>query len=409
MGSGRGGTGLVIATMTLVLLIDSLDASIVQVALPEMSVDLGMSVTDGAFVVVAYLFPLAGLCIPLSRLASDGRVRAMLVLGTVVFTAASVGCAMSGDRGVLIAFRFVQGLGAAVGQVVSQAMVRDRWSGAHAAAMNGMIAMFFALSPALAPILGGWIVLHGGWHYVFVFLVVYSCAIALYTVFAMPETLPKEKRVALTPLRSASLYKKCFAHKAFMAGVISHGFCFMGGIVYSAGAADFVITIMGLGVDQFAWLTLPLVGTSIIGAWLSAKVLKRLHHGLMLALCMGLMIAAQLASAAIGFAHPLVFPCILIGPVLYWLGMSLARPVMMAMNLDYFADNRGLAASVQQFFCTASFSLCPLIWVPLVLGEAWKYSAASAFCGLVVLALWRMSMRERPAALEQAGQKETMT
>ena len=51
MGGGRGGTGLVIATMTLVLLIDSLDASIVQVALPEMSVDLGMSVTDGAFVV----------------------------------------------------------------------------------------------------------------------------------------------------------------------------------------------------------------------------------------------------------------------------------------------------------------------------------------------------------------------
>ena len=374
----------------------------------EMAADFGTTLVAVQQTMTIYLITYAVSCLFVGTLSDTYGRKPTMVAGMMVFAAASIGALLSQSLYTLCFWRFVQGLGAAVGQVVSQAMVRDRWSGAHAAAMNGMIAMFFALSPALAPILGGWIVLHGGWHYVFVFLAAYSCAIALYTVVVMPETLPTDKRVPLTPLRSALLYKKCFGHKAFMAGVVSHGFCFMGGILYSAGAADFVITIMGLDVDQFAWLTLPLVGTSIIGAWLSAKILKKLHHGLMLALCMGLMIAAQLASAAAGFVHPLAFPCILIGPVLYWLGMSLARPVMMAMNLDYFADNRGLAASVQQFFCTASFSICPLIWVPVVLGQAWKYSAASAFCALIVLALWHISMRERPAALAQAGQKETM-
>ena len=364
----------------------------------EMAADFGTTLVAVQQTMTIYLITYAVSCLFVGTLSDTYGRKPTMVAGMMVFAAASIGALLSQSLYTLCFWRFVQGLGAAVGQVVSQAMVRDRWSGAHAAAMNGMIAMFFALSPALAPILGGWIVLHGGWH----------CAIALYTVVVMPETLPTDKRVPLTPLRSALLYKKCFGHKAFMAGVVSHGFCFMGGILYSAGAADFVITIMGLDVDQFAWLTLPLVGTSIIGAWLSAKILKKLHHGLMLALCMGLMIAAQLASAAAGFVHPLAFPCILIGPVLYWLGMSLARPVMMAMNLDYFAENRGLAASVQQFFCTASFSICPLIWVPVVLGQAWKYSAASAFCALIVLALWHISMRERPAALAQAGQKETM-
>ena len=159
MGGGRGGTGLVIATMTLVLLIDSLDASIVQVALPEMSVDLGMSVTDGAFVVVAYLFPLAGLCIPLSRLASDGRVRAMLVLGTVVFTAASVGCAMSGDRGVLIAFRFVQGLGAAMMVSATPAMCTSMLPSERRhmgmAYMNAACCVAIILGPALGGLITG--------------------------------------------------------------------------------------------------------------------------------------------------------------------------------------------------------------------------------------------------------------
>ena len=167
MGSGRGGTGLVITTMTLVLLIDSLDASIVQVALPEMSVDLGMSVTDGAFVVVAYLFPLAGLCIPLSRLASDGRVRPMLVLGTAVFTVASVGCAMSGDRGVLIAFRFVQGLGAAMMVSATPAMCTSmlpperRHMGM--AYMNAACCVAIILGPAL----GGLITGLSEWHWIF--------------------------------------------------------------------------------------------------------------------------------------------------------------------------------------------------------------------------------------------------
>ena len=205
MGRGRGGTGLVILTMTLVLLIDSLDASIVQVALPEMSLDLGMSVTDGAFVVVAYLFPLAGLCIPLSRLASDGRVRPMLVMGTVVFTAASVGCAMSGDRGVLIAFRFVQGLGAAMMVSATPAMctsmlpLERRHMGM--AYMNAACCVAIILGPAL----GGLITGLSEWHWIFLINVPVGI-IVVTLALRIREVSPSSMSGMPEPARAAAMF-----------------------------------------------------------------------------------------------------------------------------------------------------------------------------------------------------------
>ena len=205
MGGGRGGTGLVILTMTLVLLIDSLDASIVQVALPEMSLDLGMSVTDGAFVVVAYIFPLAGLCIPLSRLASDGRVRTMLVLGTVVFTVASVGCAMSGDRGVLIAFRFMQGLGAAmmvsVTPTMCTSMLPPERRHMGMAYMNAACCVAIILGPAL----GGLITGLSEWHWFFLINVPVG-VIVVALALRIREEPPRGMAGIPEPARAAAMF-----------------------------------------------------------------------------------------------------------------------------------------------------------------------------------------------------------
>ena len=374
----------------------------------EMAADFGTTLVAVQQTMTIYLITYAVSCLFVGTLSDTYGRKPTMVAGMMVFAAASIGALLSQSLYTLCFWRFVQGLGAAVGQVVSQAMVRDRWSGAHAAAMNGMIAMFFALSPALAPILGGWIVLHGGWHYVFVFLAAYSCAIALYTVVVMPETLPKDKRVPLTPLRSALLYKKCFGHKAFMAGVVSHGFCFMGGILYSAGSADFVIKVMGLDVDEFGWLSIPLIFASFAGAWGSIRLAKRLRPKRMIVIVSLLTLAGSILAAVFDYLTQPGFLLLLIAPVLYSLGMALLRPVMMAMNLDYFPKNRGMAAAIQQFFITASFCFSAAVWVPIVMGSAWKYALASAFCALLVLSLWLISMRLRPEALKQAGTVETM-
>ena len=77
------------ALIVLAAVIDGMDASVVNVVLPDMAAELGMTVSSSAFVSVAYLIPIAGLCLALSKVADRGDIRRMFAVGTTIFMAAS--------------------------------------------------------------------------------------------------------------------------------------------------------------------------------------------------------------------------------------------------------------------------------------------------------------------------------
>lgn len=353
-----------------------------------MAEDFGVSFVAVQQSLTIYLFTYAFFSLVAGSFSDSYGRRPTFIGGMLLFAAASIG--------------------AAVGQVVTQAIVRDNWSGPEAANVNGMIAFFFAAGPALAPVVGGQIVMLFGWHAVFLFLLVYSLSIAAFIYYRIPETLHATDRSPFNLSAVCGNYAKGLTHGAFMTGVIAHGILFMGGILYSAGSADFVIKVMGLDVDEFGWLSIPLIFASFAGAWGSIRLAKRLRPKRMIIIVSVLTLAGSVLAALFDYIAEPGFLLLLIAPVLYSLGMALLRPVMMAMNLDYFPKNRGMAAAIQQFFVTASFCFSAAVWVPIVMGSAWKYALASAFCAFLVLALWLVSMRLRPEALKRAGVPETM-
>lgn len=353
-----------------------------------MAEDFGVSFVAVQQSLTIYLFTYAFFSLVAGSFSDSYGRRPTFIGGMLLFAAASIG--------------------AAVGQVVTQAIVRDNWSGPEAANVNGMIAFFFAAGPALAPVVGGQIVMLFGWHAVFLFLLVYSLSIATFIYYRIPETLHATDRSPFNLSAVCGNYAKGLTHGAFMTGVIAHGILFMGGILYSAGSADFVIKVMGLDVDEFGWLSIPLIFASFAGAWGSIRLAKRLRPKRMIIIVSVLTLAGSVLAALFDYIAEPGFLLLLIAPVLYSLGMALLRPVMMAMNLDYFPKNRGMAAAIQQFFVTASFCFSAAVWVPIVMGSAWKYALASAFCAFLVLALWLVSMRLRPEALKRAGVPETM-
>ena len=194
-----------------------------------MAADFGADFVAVEQTMTIYLVTYAVSCLFAGTISDAVGRKPAMAGGMLIFAAASIGALLSTSLLALYFWRFVQGIGASVGQVVSQAMVRDCWSGLNAAGMNGMIAVFFALAPAFAPVIGGWIVVHAGWHGVFALLALYSCLIALYTLFGLPETLPRERRTPFAPMAVLGGYRRCFGNAAFMAGAVSHGLCFMGG------------------------------------------------------------------------------------------------------------------------------------------------------------------------------------
>src|SRR6185312_1359316 len=119
----------------------------------------------------AYLFGFAFMNLFHGALSDSFGRRPVVLWGLAVFTVASLGCALSQTIGQLVLFRALQGLSTGAGIVVSRAVVRDMFAPADAQKVMSQITIYFGVAPAIAPILGGLLFVHLGWHSVFWFLV----------------------------------------------------------------------------------------------------------------------------------------------------------------------------------------------------------------------------------------------
>jgi MFS family permease len=143
------------------------DASIVAVALPAMGAHLHLSYSQGLWAQAAYLLVTSVLLIPAGRLAdARGRVRFYL-LGTVIFALGSVVAALSPDGAVLIVGRCIQGAGGAFMFATSVGIVTAAFPARERGRALGLNTMATYLGLTLGPVIGGVIVTHASWRWIF--------------------------------------------------------------------------------------------------------------------------------------------------------------------------------------------------------------------------------------------------
>ncbi|AYV47104.1 Bcr/CflA family drug resistance efflux transporter [Caulobacter flavus] len=141
--------------------------------------------------------------------ASDrlGR-RAPILLGVVIYTIASLTCALAPNIEVLLGARFVQALGGCAGAVVARAVVRDRFDHAETARVLSLMTLIMGLAPVLAPQLGGLIFAVAGWRAVFGVMALFGLAIGLWVLLGLRESRSEETAAqarAENPLRAFGL------------------------------------------------------------------------------------------------------------------------------------------------------------------------------------------------------------
>src|SRR3954470_15883153 len=119
----------------------------------------------------AYLFGFAFMNLFHGALSDSFGRRPVVLWGIGVFAIASAGCALSQNIGQLVFFRALQGLSTGAGIVVSRAVIRDMFPPDQAQKVMSQVTIFFGVAPALAPIVGGTLFVHAGWHSIFWFLV----------------------------------------------------------------------------------------------------------------------------------------------------------------------------------------------------------------------------------------------
>jgi DHA2 family methylenomycin A resistance protein-like MFS transporter len=157
-----------LAASVLGFFVVTLDATVVNVALPSIRADLGGALTGLQWVVDGYTLMFAALLLTAGALTDRWGARTALGIGLAVFVLASVACAMAPTVAVLVAARFVQGAGAAVTMPASMALVRHSYDEpARRARAIGIWSMGAAVAAASGPVIGGLLSLTS-WRLIFV-------------------------------------------------------------------------------------------------------------------------------------------------------------------------------------------------------------------------------------------------
>jgi DHA1 family bicyclomycin/chloramphenicol resistance-like MFS transporter len=327
-----------------------------------------------------------------------GRRRVTLI-SLVLFAASSVGCAFSHSIGQLWFFRALQGMTSGAGIVLGRAVVRDLMQGAEAQRLLSHISMMFAIAPAIAPVLGGWLDKFFGWRSLFIFLTVLAAVQWLWCWLALPETLPPEKRRPLHPAFLWHSYVRGLTMPAFLAICGAMTLNFAGYFVYVVSSPKFLLEQLRVGQTGFFWFFVPAVAGMMTGSWLSGRLAGRLSPMRTILLGYTAMGLAATANVVISLTLPPAVPWSILPIIPYVLGMSLAMPSLTLLALDLFPGQWGLAASCQAFVQTGLNSLTAAILAPLLWGSArelaWGQFGLLA-TGMLATLFYRRMIRLRP-------------
>lgn len=299
-----------------------------------------------------YLFCFAAMMLFHGSLSDSYGRRPIILVSLIAFILTSFACVFAADIRVLMLFRGLQGLSAGAGMIVGRAMIRDLYSGPEAQRLMSHITMMFGISPAVAPIIGGYLQIWFGWQSVFIFMALLGSILLLLSYYYLQETHPLDKRQLFSFKPLINNYHQVSSHPHFLLLAVTIALNFAGFFLYIASAPVFVLNILHLHENQFSWLFVPAISGVIVGAFLSGRLAGRATPQQTVAYAYGLLLTAAILNLAYNSLFTPSWPWAVLPISLYGMGMSLAMPSITLLALDLFPQHRGLVSSMQGFVQT---------------------------------------------------------
>lgn len=342
-------------------------------SLPELQTALGATPVQAQQALSAYLLGFGIMSLWHGAISDAIGRRPVIITALIVYALAALACTLAPSIEILISARLVQGLFGGAGAIVSRAIVRDCFEGADAQRLMSSVMLLFAVAPALAPVVGGYLQEWWGWRSVFGFMVAGSIALLAWTWIALPETHPPAARVPLDAGSLARGYADVLTRREFqlLAGTIAFNFSTF--FVYIMSAPVFIMRHLGMGATDFGWFFIPVVGGMMLGARLSGRLAGRISSRRTANFGFTLMLAGVAANVAIqlgvapGMAKGGLLTFLSIAPlVVSAVGQSMVTPSAQMLMMDLFPKNRGMVSSGQGFTQVMLSSMVAGIIAPLV-------------------------------------------
>jgi DHA1 family bicyclomycin/chloramphenicol resistance-like MFS transporter len=365
-------------------------------SMPEIGRVFGASPWLVQQTLTAYMVPFALMALWLGAFSDTWGRRRVTLVAFSLFFAASVGCALAWSIESLLFFRVMQGMTAGAGMVVGRAIVRDVLDGAEAQRLMSQITMVFAVAPAVAPVIGGWLHVWFGWRAVFGFLVLFTGCVWLVCWRSLPETLPQDRRQPMNPAYLLRSYLRVLRNTAFVALSVAVTFNFAAVFIYIVAAPVFLIQHLRVSETGFLWLFGPATSGIVTGAWLSGRLAGRIPRRQTVLWAYGIMIVAAVSNVILNACAPPGLPWSVAPIFVYFTGSALAMPSLTLMALDLFPEQRGLAASCQGFVQTAGNAATAAVVAPLVWATTRTLAAGMAVMLAAGLCAFVAYLRVRP-------------
>ncbi|MFX1761327.1 Bcr/CflA family multidrug efflux MFS transporter [Paraburkholderia sp. A1RI-2L] len=268
-------------------------------SLPAIAQSFGVSTAAAALTLTSFM---AGFSIgmllygPLSD--AYGR-RPVLLGGIALFTLASIACWFSYSVGELTVVRFLQALGAGAASVLARAIARDAHEPSDAAKVLSMVAIVTSIGPLLAPLIGGQLLLLGGWRVVFVALTLFGLACAATAWLRVPETWPAEKRESGAVLRSFMAYERLLRDPLVWGHMLCGGMAFAAMFTYISATPFVYIEYFHVSPQHYGLFFGANVFGIMLGNFLNTRFIGRMGTLRMVSMASTVSIAASFFVALV--------------------------------------------------------------------------------------------------------------
>lgn len=269
-----------------------------------------------------------------------------LYIGLIVYLVASIACAFAPTANALIGIRFLQALGSCAGMVASRALVRDIFPVNENAKIFSLLMLVLALSPIVAPTLGGYVSTVFGWQAIFYILAAIAGCTLLLTIFKLPAGRKPELTLSLRPKPIITGFLEVAKVPQFYTYAFAGAIASSGLYAYVAGSPFVFMDLYHVTEKQYGWIfaiiaigliTASQVNTLLLRKYTSEQIIK------------ATLFCQSLAGIGLVFGTWFHFLGLYSTIFLIWIFLStqgFAFPNSSALSLEPFTKNAGTASAL---------------------------------------------------------------
>ncbi len=337
------------ALLTALVALGALSTDMYLPMLPAITGELATSPAATQLTLSVFIFGVAVGQLVYGPLSDRFGRRPLLIGGLGLYVLGSLACALAPSIEALIAFRFVQAVGACAGPVLGRAVVRDVYPKERAATVLAYMASAMAVVPAVAPIFGGWFGTLAGWRPMFALMAALGIGMLIVLWRILGETNHSPRADALRPAVIVATYRRILDHRGFLGFMLANALMFSGMFAYISGASFVLIDTVGVAAENFGFCFAAVVAGYIAGSQIAGRLSRRLGIDRLVRIgaALGAGTGALLLGLHLGFGPSVL--TIVPAMSLYFGAAGLVMPAAFAGALSPFPAAAGSAAALAGF------------------------------------------------------------